>query len=137
MLHHARAACAVQQEAEESLVPDTAVLDDLRHTVGENFIAQGVQTVRVHQHQSGLPEGSGQILSGGQVDGHFSTHGGVHLSKKGGGDLDIVHAAQDGGGGKTRKVAHHAATQSHHGIRAAQAEGQHFLVEEGQHIHTF
>ena len=54
------------------------------------------------------------------------------MGQQGGGDLDKVHPPQDGGGGESSQVAHHAAPQSNHGVGASQAKGHHGLPQGGQ-----
>ena len=129
VLHHARPATAPVQHPEEVVVPDTAVLDDLRHAVGKGGVGQGVQAVRVDEHPAGLPEGPGQVFSRLQIDGHFSAHGGVHLGQEGGGDLNKVHPPEDGGGGEARQVPHDPAPQGHNRVGAGEAEGHHVLPQ--------
>ncbi len=109
------------EKIEEVLIGNTAVLDDLRHTVGKGFVIQGVQRFRVHQDCLGLPEGAHQILSVCKVDSHLASHRGIYLGQKGGGDLDKVHSPEKGGGGKTRQVAYHSASQSYHSVSAGEA----------------
>ena len=120
------------EEVEELPVGDAAVLDHLRHAVGEGLVVQGIQGLRVHEHHLGLPETSRQVFPRRQVDGHLAPHRGIHLGQEGGGDLDIVHPPEDGGGGKAGQIPHHAAPQSHHGIGAGQAEFHHGLPQIGQ-----
>ena len=116
----------------ERCVPDAAVFDDLRHAVGKGGVGQGIQRRRVHEHQFGLVEGSGQIFPRFQVNGHLAAHRRIHLGQQSGGDLDQVHPPQDGGCGKARQVPHHAAAQGHHSIGTGQAKGLEPLPEPGQ-----
>ena len=120
------------QEVEEGGVFDAAVLHHLRHAVGKDGVGQGVQGLRVHKHQPGLPEGPGQVLAVGQVHGHLPSHGGVHLGQQGGGDLDKVHPPEHRGGGEARQVPHHAAPQGGHRVGAGEAKGHHLLPQLGQ-----
>ena len=121
------------QEIEEGGVLNAAVLDDLRHAVGEHAVGEGLQHLRVHEDQLGLPEGPGQVLPGPQVHRHLATHGGVHLGQQGGGDLDEIHPPQDGGGRKASQIAYHAAAQGHYRVGAGEAEVHHVLPELGEH----
>ncbi len=107
--HELGAGGAGSEELEEAGVPDAAVLDHLRHAVHEHGQGQGVQRVRVHEHQPGLVEGPGQVLAVLQVHRHLAAHAAVHLGQQGGGDLDKGHPPEDGGGGEARQIPHHAA----------------------------
>ena len=102
--HQLRPGGPGRQEVEEGRVPDAAVFDHLRHALHEHRQRQGVQHLRVHEHQPGLPEGPRQILSVLQIHGHLAPYGGIHLGQQGGGDLHEVHPPQDGGGGEPRQI---------------------------------
>ena len=136
VIHYAGPAAAAVQQLKELPVPDAAVFDHLGHAVGEGAVAEGVETVRIDQHPLGLPEGPGQIFSGLKVDGHLAPHGGVHLGQQSGGDLDEVHPPEEGGGGKARQVAHHAAAQGCHPVSACHTEGHHFFPQQDQLFRT-
>ena len=120
------------EELKEIPVGNAAVLDHLRHTVGEGLVIQGIQGVRIHEHRPGLPEAPGQVLSGSQVDSYLSAYGGIHLGQEGGGDLNEIHAPEDGGGGEARQVPHHAAAQGNDGVGAGEAEVHHGLPQGDQ-----
>ena len=96
--HQLRPGGPGRQEVEKGRVPDAAVFDHLRHALHEHRQRQGVQHLRIHEHQPGLPEGPRQILPVLQIHGHLAPYGGIHLGQQGGGDLHEVHPPQDGGG---------------------------------------
>mgnify|MGYP007003604265 CR=1 FL=1 len=68
----------------------------------------------VDQNQAGLPEGAHQVFSLRKIHAGFSADAAVHLGQQSGGDLDEVHPPEEGGSGKARQVAHHAAAQGCH-----------------------
>ena len=69
LCHDGRPAGPLGQEGEKGPIQDTAVFDHLGHAVGKGGVWQGVQGVRVHEHQLGLPEGPRQIFAVVQVNG--------------------------------------------------------------------
>ena len=79
-----------------------------------------MQGVDVAQNKGRLAEGTGKILSGRQIDGGFSTYGGVHSRQKGSGNLNKSDAPQVGGCGKAGQISHHAAAQGYNQITAGQ-----------------
>jgi hypothetical protein len=113
-------------------VGNAAIFDDLRHAVGKGLVIQGVQRVRVHEHQLGLPKGPSQIFAVVQVHRHLAAHRGIHLGEQGRGNLDEVHPTQDGSGGKACQVSHHAAAQGDHRVGAGEGEVHHVLPQRGE-----
>ena len=99
------------QLGEQFRVIQYAVFDDLCTAVPENVLRKGVQGVQIAQDQTGLVECPCQILTGGKVDGSFSTHGGINRCQQGGGNLNEPDAPEVAGGGETRQITHHTAAQ--------------------------
>ena len=94
---------------EQLRVVQHAVLDDLGAAVLENVKREGIQGIRVAQHQTWLAERPGEVLPGGKIDGGFAAHRGIHGGKQGRGNLNEVDAPQIACGGEARQIAHHAA----------------------------
>ena len=107
------------QQVQQVPVPDHTVLDDLGTAVGKDVIRESIQGVQVAEDQTGLIEGSGQILAPLQVDGGLAPHRGIHRRQEGGGKLEEGHPPQEGGGGKAGEVPHHAAPQGNQGVGAS------------------
>ena len=79
---------------EQLRVVQHAVLDDLGAAVPENVKGEGIQGIRVAQHQTWLAERPGKVLPGGKIDGGFAAHGGIHGGKQGRGNLNEADAPE-------------------------------------------
>ena len=83
-----------RQAAEQRLVADDAVLDDLTARVREELRRERVQAVHVRDDERRLEERAGEVLAGLEVDGRLSADGGVNHGKKGRGHLHDLAPAQ-------------------------------------------
>ena len=105
---------------EQLRVVQHAVLDDLGAAVPENVNGEGIQGIRVAQHQTWLAERPGEVLPGGEINGGFAAHGGIHGGKQGRGNLNEADAPKVACGGESRQITHHAAAQSDDQVGAGQ-----------------
>ena len=105
---------------EQLRVVQHAVLDDLGAAVPENVKGEGIQGIRVAQHQTWLAERPGEVLPGGEINGCFAAHGGIHGGKQSRGNLNEADASQIACGGEACQIAHHAAAQSDDHVGAGQ-----------------
>ena len=137
MRHNALTVFQCGQQVKQTAVPDTAVFDDLGHAVGEDTIRQCFQAVGIHQHHPGLIESTCKIFSCLQVYRHFAAHGGIHLCKQGGGDLDKVHTPENGSGSEACKIAYHTAAQRNDGVGAGEPHIHHLFPELCQNLRAF
>ena len=110
----------VFQFIEKRRVSEYRVFDDLRAPVAENFVRQGIQTVRVAEHEPRLIKRPGQIFSGGQIDGRFAADGGIDHGQQCRRNLDKPDPAQIGGGRKACQIAYHAAAERNDRVRPRQ-----------------
>ena len=115
-----KAQSGADQLHKQGLVKEDGGFDDLGAAVPEDIHGEGGEAVGVAQDQTGLPEGTRQIFTCGQVDGGLAADAGIHRRQKGGGHLDEPHAPLVAGGGKARQIANHAAAQGHEDIGPGQ-----------------
>ena len=108
------------QLLEKRRVSKHRVFDDLRAAVAENFVRQGIQTVRVAEHEPRLIKRPGQIFPGGQIDGRLAADGGIDHGQQRRRDLDKPDPTQIGGGRKARQITHYAAAQRDDCVRPRQ-----------------
>ena len=94
-----------RQAAEQRLVADDAVLDDLTARVREELRRERVQAVHVRDDERRLEERAGEVLAGLEVDGGLSADGGVHHGQKRRGHLHDLAPAQVQRRGESAHVA--------------------------------
>jgi hypothetical protein len=87
---------------EKGQITDQAVLDDFRQPCLELPIRQGIENLRIGQHQPGLVEGADHVLAEGMIDGGLAPDRGIHLGQQCCRHLDEGHAPLVGGRGKPR-----------------------------------
>ena len=97
------------QQGKQPRIPDHTIFDRFCDAIAENMCRQGFQRVRIADHQAGLLECPHQVLASGDVDGSFSTYGGVNLRQQSGGNLNVPNAPQEGGSRKAGEIPHNAA----------------------------
>ena len=83
-----------RQAAEQRLVADDAVLDDLAARVREELRGERVEAVDVRDDERRLEERAGQVLAGLEVDGRLPADRGVHHGQKRRGHLHDLASAQ-------------------------------------------
>ena len=130
--HEPLARAQAFQTLKQRAVVDAAVLDDLAQARADLACVERLQRVAVHEHQLRLIERAQQVLAARVVDGHFAADGGIDLRKQRGGHLHEVHAAQIGAGGVARDVAHDAAAQRDHQVRAREVRVKERVIEPGE-----
>src|SRR5450432_2294167 len=82
-------------------------------------------------------EGTGEILAGTKIDSRFSSHGGVDLRKKRGGNLHEFDATHVDGGEKSCYVPHEAATESDDGAVSIRFQNDHAVGQSFQRAKSF
>jgi hypothetical protein len=113
---------------EECGVVDNAVFDDFGEAGAVFAAGEGAEGIQIAQHESGLPEGADEVLSGGEVDAGFASYGAIDLGEEGGGYLDEGDSAEVGGGDESGEVTDDAPAQGHDEGAAFQAMGGEVVV---------
>ena len=93
-------------------------------------MVKGAQERRVEDDAAGSAEDPDLILQTAEVDARLAAHGGIDHGEQRRGDVDVVEAALEGGGGKAAKVCHHAAAEVHHQRVACGTA----LLQAGPHV---
>ena len=109
------------EPAEEGLIADQAVFDDLGQTRRQFPRRQGRQAGGVDDHGLGLVEGADHVLAQRVVDAGLAAHRGIDLGQQRGRHLDEVHPALIAGRGEPAHVADHPATKGDEGGLAIMA----------------
>ena len=102
-------------------VVENSILDDLGTAVPENVGRQGIQSVGIAQHQTGLAESPGQVFTCRQINGSLAAYRGIHSGQQGGGYLHEPDAPQEGRRREPGQVAGNTAAQCDDHICAGQA----------------
>ena len=87
------------------------MLEDFGQAVEAFLVRQGLDELRVREHQAGLIKRAQEVFPFREIDGRFAPDGGVHHGQKRGWDLDEGHAPHEDGRQEPREVAHHPAPQ--------------------------
>ncbi len=80
---------------------------------GGNFpLGQRSESLYISQNQTGLIEGSDQVLSLGVINRHLAANRGIHHRHQARGNLKQGHPPEVGSRHKSGKVSHHSPTES-------------------------
>ena len=86
---------------------------------------QGMEGIRVHQHQPGLMEHPHLVFAAPQVHGGLAPDGRIHLGQGGGGAVDKIDAPHIAPGGEPRQIPDHPAAQGQYPVLAGKSQRQH------------
>src|SRR5712692_9751210 len=100
------------EPAEERRVADQAILDHLGDSGAQLALGQGLQGIEVGEHQLGLMKSADHVFPERMVDRGLAADRRIHLREERRGNLDVLHAALIGGGGKAGQVPDHSAPES-------------------------
>ena len=101
-----------------SLIPDQAVLDDLRHAGGKLFCWQRVQRSGIHIHHTGHVKRSDHVFILLKIDTGLAADTAVHLSQERCRNLEKIDAPQVGGCDESGQIAHNTAAQGDEQVAA-------------------
>ena len=78
---------------------------------GKDVLAiEGTQKLCAEDDRSGIVEYPDLVLQTSEVDACLTADAGIDHGEQGGGDVDIIDAALEGGCRKAAQIGHHAAT---------------------------
>ena len=100
----------IHQFCPHRLVGDESVLQHLGIAGEDVFAVEGAQELCVENDRGGIVEHPDLILQSTEVDACLAADAGVDHGEQGGGDVDVVDAALEGGCCKAAQISHHATT---------------------------
>src|SRR5205814_7388464 len=117
------------QPAEELGIPNSAALRDFR-IPGTHFTGRKRRKeLGVCNHDPWLMKQADKILAFRYVNGRLATHGGIHLSEQGGGDVCMADATLHQTRRQASKIADDAATERHNQSRSIEAKADQFTAQ--------
>ena len=117
---------------EETGVADQAVFHHLGIAGAQVAQRQGLQHLRIDQHQRRLVEGANKVLAGGRVDRGLAAHRRIDLGEQSRRHLHEPATTPQDAGGKAGQVTDDAAAQRHHRIAAFDSQLQQALGDLGE-----
>ena len=105
--------------------PDTAVFDNLAHTVAEIMLRQRAEDPGVDNDKARLMKGSAEILALRQINGGLASHRGIDLREQRRRYLDVLYASEINSRRKARHIAAHASAERNNRVLARESALRH------------
>ena len=102
---------------------------------GEEVLAvHGAQEGGVEDDGAGIGENTDLVFQSPEIKACLAAHGGIDHGEQCGGDVDVLNAALEGGGGETTEVGDHTATEIDHERMARGPEALEFGPDVGDGV---